>query len=408
MTLIRSVSNLVLPQAPISYDQSSVQTILTDIERALQSIERRVSSSEETETVDSFNGRTGVVAPAASDYNASQIDNDSGVSGTFVDDALDTLDSGKADIAGDTFTGALAAQGDGSTNLTRGITSYRNSDDNVSASFGGLKSRGSFGSPSAVLSGDNLVNFNTAGYDGSSYGAGARMVGVTTENWSASAHGCLLRFFVIANGATAGTTALEIGQNGVSDFKFTPTVNSVALLTNSTGIAQGKHTIWIPAGAMTPRTTNGAAPGVTELATNDVMLNTLDFDQTTQEFAEVLIGIPKSWNESTLSFQPWWTAASGSGGVVWALEGRAYADEDTLDQAVGADQTSTDTFVSANKGHRGPESSALTLAGSASSGINLIRISIRRKVADASDTLTADAKLIGIDLFYTINASTDA
>jgi hypothetical protein len=41
--------------------------------------------------VSSIFGRTGVVVAAASDYDASQVDNDSGVSGAFVDDALDTL-----------------------------------------------------------------------------------------------------------------------------------------------------------------------------------------------------------------------------------------------------------------------------------------------------------------------------
>lgn len=56
--------------------------------------------------VDSFNGRTGVVVAAASDYDASQIDNDSGVAGAFVDDALDTLATaitslGTDDIAND-------------------------------------------------------------------------------------------------------------------------------------------------------------------------------------------------------------------------------------------------------------------------------------------------------------------
>jgi len=46
-------------------------------------------------------GRLGAVVAAASDYNASQVDNDSGVVGVFVDDALDTLDAGKVNRAGD-------------------------------------------------------------------------------------------------------------------------------------------------------------------------------------------------------------------------------------------------------------------------------------------------------------------
>lgn len=46
--------------------------------------------------VTSVFGRIGAVVAAASDYKASHIDNDSGVSGAFVSDALDALNSGKA------------------------------------------------------------------------------------------------------------------------------------------------------------------------------------------------------------------------------------------------------------------------------------------------------------------------
>ena len=54
-----------------------------------------------TVPVDSVHGRTGAVVSAASDYAASQVANDSGVAGAFVDDALDQLD-------GDVSTNATA------------------------------------------------------------------------------------------------------------------------------------------------------------------------------------------------------------------------------------------------------------------------------------------------------------
>ncbi len=75
-------------------------------------------------TVVSVFGRTGAVAATASDYDASQIDNDSGVSGATVKDALDTLAggvSGKQDadadltaLAGIAAAGLLARTGAGS------------------------------------------------------------------------------------------------------------------------------------------------------------------------------------------------------------------------------------------------------------------------------------------------------
>ncbi len=75
-------------------------------------------------TVVSVFGRTGAVAATASDYDASQVDNDSGVSGTTVKDALDALASnvsGKQDsdadltaLAGVSAAGLLARTGAGS------------------------------------------------------------------------------------------------------------------------------------------------------------------------------------------------------------------------------------------------------------------------------------------------------
>lgn len=65
-----------------------------------------------TGSVTSVFGRTGIVGAQVSDYNASQVDNDSGVSGTFVSDALDTLDSGKqASDADLTALAGLASTG---------------------------------------------------------------------------------------------------------------------------------------------------------------------------------------------------------------------------------------------------------------------------------------------------------
>jgi len=52
-----------------------------------------IEDGAQANTVDSVFGRTGDVVAEASDYDASQIDNDSSVVGTFVSDALDTLNN---------------------------------------------------------------------------------------------------------------------------------------------------------------------------------------------------------------------------------------------------------------------------------------------------------------------------
>jgi hypothetical protein len=183
------------------------------------------------------------------------------------------------------------------------------------------------------------------------------------------------------------------------------THNGIAILNTATGIAQGKHTIWVLAAGMIPQTTNGPALVTTELPTNDVMLRTLDFDQTTVELAQFQIAMPKSWDGGTLTFIPYWTAASGTGTVSWRMNMRAQNDDDALDQDQGTSQASDDTLIAANDLHVGPESAAITPAGTPGDH-SLLFCKIRRDTAN--DTLNADAKLIGVKVFYTVNAATDA
>ncbi len=175
----------------------------------------------------------------------------------------------------------------------------------------------------------------------------------------------------------------------------------------ATDLGAGKHTLWIPAAAMTARTTNGAASGTTELATNDIMLRSFDFDTTTEEGVGFMIAMPKSWNESTVTFKAFWTAASGSGGVAWGLAGYALSDDDAMDTAVSGQQIVTDTLITANDMHITSESSAITIGGSPAEG-DVVYFEITREVANGSDTIAADAKLIGIHLYITTNAITDA
>jgi len=173
--------------------------------------------------------------------------------------------------------------------------------------------------------------------------------------------------------------------------------------TSLTGIRlQGKETIWLPASAMVTPTTNGAASGTTN-GTN-VVYKTLDFDQTTSESAQFQIAMPKSWNLSTLTFIAYWTASTGSGTVTWSLAAGAVSNDDVLDTTFGTAVTVTDTLIATGDLMVADESGAMTVGGTPAAG-DLVCFKILRDVAD---TLTGDAKLVGIRLFYTTNAGNDA
>lgn len=170
----------------------------------------------------------------------------------------------------------------------------------------------------------------------------------------------------------------------------------------------GKQTVWIPAGAMTPRTTNGAAPTKTQLATNGTMVSALAFDATTTEYAQFQIRMPKSWNESTITFTVVWSnATTGTNSVAWVLRAKSLTDVDDLDAAWGTGVTVIDAANSlAYPVNISAESTALTV--SSAGELEFVVFEIYRDVNNASDTMTQDALLHGITINYTTNAMTDA
>ena len=196
----------------------------------------------------------------------------------------------------------------------------------------------------------------------------------------------------------------------VDDPSGTPTTKKITVANTKTSLGSplGKQDVWIPASAWWPRTTNGcAALSQSETTTNKVNTKSLDFDQSTQEFAQCVWQPPRNWDNGTIKFIPYWTAGSGTGGVVWALQGVALSDDDALDTAFGTEQTSTDTLIATGDVHRGPQSSAITIAGTPADG-DIIVLQIKRNVSDGSDTLTADAKFLGLSIEITLDAGVAA
>jgi len=202
---------------------------------------------------------------------------------------------------------------------------------------------------------------------------------------------------------TLSRTTVLASSNAGSLVTFSAGTKDVFVTIPAQALA-GKRQVWIDAAAMLPRITNGPSRGFTEQSTNKNTHETLDFDTTTQEFAQFKWRMPKSWNRGTVSFIPVWTAASGSGTVVFALQAVATSNDDTLDVAFGTEQTSTDTLLAALDSHEGPESAAITIAGTPATG-DLVTYQIKRNVAD--DTLGVDAKLLGLVLIVTNEAGSD-
>lgn len=177
----------------------------------------------------------------------------------------------------------------------------------------------------------------------------------------------------------------------------------------ATSLQQGRHTIWQPVGGILARTTNGPATGLVELSSNKIMLLTLDFDAATQEHAQFSVRMPKSWNEGTLTAVFSWShaATTTNFGVVWGIQAVAVSDGDALDVAFGTGQTVTDAGGTANTEYVTSETPAITIAGGPDAEDRVI-FQVYRAAANGSDTLAVDARLHGVTIYYTVNASVDA
>ncbi len=235
------------------------------------------------------------------------------------------------------------------------------------------------------------------------FGTGSAAAGITTS-------GTQDLVLDTNSGTNSGNITITDGANG-----------NITISPNGTGVAQavdggdntaaikiaGKETIWIPALAMYPNTTNGAEAAQVELS-NGPEIKVLDFDKDSDENAQFAVAFPKSWNEGTITFQAFFTATSTDTGTVsWDLAAVALADNGDLNTAFGTavaptakahSGTSNDLDVTA-------ESGAVTIAGSPSTD-EYVFFQITRDVSD--DTLNADARLLGIKLFFTTDAANDA
>ena len=170
---------------------------------------------------------------------------------------------------------------------------------------------------------------------------------------------------------------------------------------------QGKETIYVPASGMYPNSTNGCdGPEQIELA-NGPELKVLDFDPSTDQFAQFSVVFPKSWNEGTVTFQAFFTVnGTDTGTVGWGLSGVSIADDVSTNTAFGTNVLATAKAHSgvANDLDVSVESGAVTIASAAEDCYTFFQI-----MRDATnDTQAADARLMGIKLFFTTNAKNDA
>jgi hypothetical protein len=110
--------------------------------------------------------------------------------------------------------------------------------------------------------------------------------------------------------------------------------------------------------------------------------------------------MPSDYDGGTVTGVFYWTAAGGGAAetVEWNLQGRAYGNDEALDQAWGTAQAVSDTWIADGDVHISSATSAVTLAGTPAAG-ELAQFRVHRDVSD--DDLSCDARLLAVRLTFT-------
>jgi hypothetical protein len=256
----------------------------------------------------------------------------------------------------------------------------------------------------------------TWGYYGGRFNGTAITAGTVTLTNAAANYVVVARSTGVVTASTA-TTNWNDPANYLRAYKVTTAGGLVTVTEDHRagrlgvmgGAAFGRVAIWVPARDMSPSASGGCAALATiASAANQPDIQSLDFDTTTQEFAQFGILMPKRWNLGTVTFAPVWShaATTVNFGVVWQLQGVAVSNDDTIAVAYGTAQTSTDTGGTTNDLYTGPESAAITVAGTPAAE-DMVFFRLGRVPANGSDTLAIDARLHGIVLYITTSAESD-
>ncbi len=190
------------------------------------------------------------------------------------------------------------------------------------------------------------------------------------------------------------------------------------LVPKGTGVLQGSgsalkiaglETMWVPSSAMYGATTNPADAQQVETTATRPDMKVLDFDASTDEFAQFSVAFPKSWNEGTVTYQVYWTPSStNTGDCIFGLQGVAIGDDDTIDVVYGTAIDITDAGIGTVEDQQvSAVSSAITIAGSPAVDQQTY-FQLYRDANAGGDTFTGDARVLGIKIFYTTDAANDA
>lgn len=301
--------------------------------------------------------------------------------------------STKADEAAASASTASTKAGEAASSATASASSATSAASSLST-FQSQYHGAASSDPSSNLSTGDLY-FNTSSNTLKVYNGSA---------WVAAAFDTSGALVAANNLSDVASAATALGNLGV-----TSTAAELNQLDGKVAKTAGLETIWVPAAAMYPSTTNPCSD-LTQVETTALRpdMKVLDFAADADDFAQFSIAFPKSWNEGTIKFQVFWTpSTTNTGNCIWGLQGVSVADGATIDVAFGTAVTVTDAGIGTVEDQQvSAVSGDVTLTNAAVDTQSYFQIF--RDANAGGDTFTGVSRLLGIKLFFTTDAANDA
>ena len=294
------------------------------------------------------------------------------------------------------ITSGFGAIDNGSSNITTtGVGTFGSLDIGGDIDVDGTTNLDAVDIDGAVqLDATLTVGVDDTGYDVKFFGDTASAF----MQWDASADDLIL-------GGAAGLIVPE-GQLTIASTPMTSSAADLNQLDGKVAKTAGLETIWVPATAMSPTTTNGCtALASVETTAGKPDMVVLAFPVAADSFAQFSLAFPKSYNLGTVTYQVFWAGIAATTNCNWTVDAVSITNNTSIDATYGTAVAVTDAAQGAvEELNVSAVSGALTIGGSVADD-DLCVFRIGRDVA-AGD-MAGDAQLLGIKLFFTTDLAND-
>jgi len=172
-----------------------------------------------------------------------------------------------------------------------------------------------------------------------------------------------------------------------------------SLFNSNSGTFKTTQSRWVPVHDMHRQVAATNPPlNLADMTGNlPTILNSADYDTTTEEYLYFWITLDHSWDLGQLKFQLVWShpATTTNFGIHYNLYALAFPDNSALNANAGSPGAVSDTGGTTNNNYITPLSAFFTVTGSLAADVPIL-FRLNRVPGNANDTLAVDARVLGV------------